>query len=231
MTESRDAALAVLFDLDGTLLDTLEDLGRSVNEVLAGHGFPPHPLDAYRRFIGDGVVNLIARALPEEAVRSDASLLARCVEGFQEAYGRGWNVASRPYPGIPELLDGLAARGLPLAVLSNKPDPFTRRCVQELLPRWSFATVLGDRPGFARKPDPGEALRIAAEIGVAPARVAYLGDSSIDIETARRAGMIALGAGWGFRGAEELLAHGAAAVLSRPIDLLGWVDRDLAVKG
>ncbi|QEH38608.1 Phosphoglycolate phosphatase [Aquisphaera giovannonii] len=231
MAEPRDAALAVLFDLDGTLLDTLEDLGRSVNEVLEGHGFPPHPMDAYRRFIGDGVAMLVERALPAEAVRADPSLVPRCVEGFREAYGRGWDVASGPYPGIPELLDALVARGIPMAVLSNKPHPFTRRCVEELLPRWRFAAVLGDRPGFARKPDPGEALRIAADLGVEPGRVAYLGDSSIDMETARGAGMIALGAGWGFRGASELLAHGAVAALSRPIELLGWVDRGGAVEG
>ena len=144
---------AVLFDLDGTLLDTLEDIARSANEVLQGLGLPPHPIDAYRRFIGDGVGNLFQRAFPTGV--EDAGLVERCVEGFRETYGRGWNVASRPYDGIPELLDGIVSRGLGMAVLSNKPDVFTRQCVDEYLARWPFRAVFGDREGVPRKPDPG----------------------------------------------------------------------------
>ena len=175
----------MLFDLDGTLLDTLEDIARSANEVLQGLGLPPHPIDAYRRFIGDGVGNLFQRAFP--AGVEDAGLVERCVEGFRETYGRGWNVASRPYPGIPELLDGLVSRGLGMAVLSNKPDAFTRQCVEEYLARWPFRAVFGDRAGVPRKPDPGVALNAAERLGAAPAEIAYLGDSSVDMITARRA--------------------------------------------
>jgi phosphoglycolate phosphatase len=214
---------AVLFDLDGTLLDTLEDIGRSANEVLSGVGLPTHPIDAYRRFIGDGVANLFRRAIP--AGMADPGLVARCVEGFRESYGRGWNVASRPYPGIPELLDGLVARGLGMAVLSNKPDRFTRRCVEEYLARWPFRAVLGDREGVPRKPDPGGALDVAGRLGVAPGEVAYLGDSSVDMATARGAGMIPVGAAWGFRTEDELRSSGAAEVVSHPAELLALIDR------
>jgi phosphoglycolate phosphatase len=213
---------SVLFDLDGTLLDTLEDIARSANEVLEGQDLPLHPTGAYRRFIGDGVANLFRRALP--AGIEDAGLVERCVEDFREAYGRGWNVATRPYPGIPELLDGLVARGLGMAVLSNKPDPFTRRCVEEYLARWPFRAVLGDRAGVLRKPDPGGALDVADRLGVAPGQVAYLGDSSVDMTTACRASMIPVGAAWGFRSEDELRAGGAAAVIAHPLELLALLD-------
>lgn len=140
-------ARAVLFDLDGTLLDTLEDIGRSANEALETLGFPPHPIESYRQFIGEGIATLFRRALPPGM--GEPPLVDRCVAAFRETYGRGWNRATRPYPGVPELLDGLVERSLGMAVLSNKPHAFTVQCVTELLPRWQFQAVLGDRPGFA----------------------------------------------------------------------------------
>lgn len=217
---------AVLFDLDGTLLDTLADIARSANEVLEEQGFPAHPLDAYRQFIGDGVGNLFRRAFPEGAPRDDPDLVARCVEGFRETYGRGWNVATRPFPGIPELLDGLVTRSLGMAVLSNKPHTFAVQCVNELLPRWPFRVVLGDREGFARKPDPGGALRIATQLDVAPEQMVYLGDSSIDMTTAHRAGMIPIGVAWGFRSVDELQASGAVRIITHPLELLRFLDHE-----
>jgi len=215
----------VLFDLDGTLLDTLEDIGRSANEVLEGLKLPGHPMDAYRRFIGDGVANLFRRAIVEGSARDgdeiDPGLIARCVEGFRESYGRGWNVATRPYPGIPELLDVLSARTLGLAVLSNKPDAFTRQCVDAYLARWPFSVVFGEREGVPRKPDPAGALEVADRLGVPPEAVLYVGDSSVDMETACRAGMLPVGVAWGFRSPEELRAHGALHIIETPLELLG----------
>jgi phosphoglycolate phosphatase len=212
---------AVLFDLDGTLLDTLEDIARSANEALGGLNYPGHPLDAYRSFIGDGIGTLFRRALPPDG-RDDATV-DRCVEGFRETYGRGWNVATRAYPGIAELLDALSARALGLAVLSNKPDAFTRQCVDHYLARWPFSFVFGDRAGVPRKPDPAGALDIAARLGVPPGAVLYVGDSSVDMETARRSGMVPIGAAWGFRAPDELRAHGARAVIDHPLELLDFL--------
>jgi phosphoglycolate phosphatase len=214
---------AVLFDLDGTLLDTLEDIGRSANETLEGLGFPPHPIESYRRFIGDGLGMLFHRALPAGV---DAAIVDHCLAGFRETYGRGWKIASRPYPGIPELLDSLVTRSLGMAVLSNKPHAFTVQCVNELLPRWPFRAVLGDRQGFARKPDPGEALRIATQLDVAPEQMVYLGDTSIDMTTARRAGMIPIGAAWGFRSVDELRSSGAVRIITHPHELLKVLDHE-----
>ncbi len=213
----------VLFDLDGTLLDTLEDIGRSANEALEELGFPAHPIEAYRQFIGDGIAMLFRRALPAGVA---GAVVDHCVSGFRETYGRGWNVATRPYPGIPELLDGLAARSLGMAVLSNKPHAFTVQCVNELLPRWRFQVVLGDREGFPRKPDPGEAVRIATILDVPPERMIYLGDSAIDMATARRAGMFAVGVAWGFRSVGELQASGARRIVAHPLDLLKLLDHE-----
>jgi phosphoglycolate phosphatase len=215
------APRAVLFDLDGTLLDTLEDIARSANEVLHALGMPTHPIDAYRQFIGEGMGTLFERALPHGG---KDKLVARCVEDFREVYGRRWNVATRPYPGIVELLNGLSARGLALSVLSNKPDAFTRQCVRTYLAAWTFRVVLGARDGVPRKPDPTGAIEAAQAMDVSPQAVIYLGDSWIDMATALGAGMVPIGASWGFRSASELRESGAWAVIDRPVELLEMID-------
>ncbi|MBW3540190.1 MAG: HAD family hydrolase [Planctomycetes bacterium] len=213
---------AVIFDLDGTLLDTLADIAAAANRVLEREGFPTHSQEAYRRLVGRGVTVLFRRALPES--RRDDETVARCVAGFHEIYDLTWNVQTRPYDGIPELLDELTARGLPLAVLSNKPHDFTVRCIAEYLGRWKFAAVVGAREGVPHKPDPTSALKVARQLGTEPSRCVYLGDSDVDMETARRAGMRPIGAAWGFRTTEELRSAAALAVIAQPQDLLRCLD-------
>jgi phosphoglycolate phosphatase len=212
---------AVLFDLDGTLLDTLADLADSGNWALGQLGFAEHPTEAYKYFVGDGVENLVRRAVP--AGRNDAATVARGAALVREAYAQRWAEKTRPYPGVPELLDALLARAMPMAVLSNKPDDFTHLCVEKLLPRWSFATIVGARPSLARKPDPAGALMIAERLGLAPAEILYLGDTNTDMQTAVAAGMFPVGALWGFRTAEELTASGAQRLIRRPAELLELV--------
>lgn len=212
---------AVLFDLDGTLLDTLADIAHAANAVLAAGGFPTHEPADYRRFIGDGVPVLFRKALPED----QGDRVDDCVEAFREFYGRAWDVRTRPYPGIPELLDELTGRGLILGVLSNKPDDFTRLYAEKYLSRWPFNAVRGARERVPRKPDPAAAWEVAAELGVATSEILYLGDSGVDMETARRAGMWGLGASWGFRPVEELHEAGARAVIDHPSELLTYLDR------
>ena len=212
---------AVVFDLDGTLLDTLDDLADSMNAVLTGRGWPTHPARAYRYFVGDGMPTLVRRALP--IGRRDAATVAEALEAMRAEYDRRWDARTRIYDGVAELLDELAGRALPLAVLSNKPDEFTRLTVGKLLPRWSFAAVQGLRDDVPRKPDPAGARLMAATQGWDPKRCLYVGDSSTDMVTARRAGMFAVGATWGFRDREELVASGAQAVAEAPgrvLDLL-----------
>jgi phosphoglycolate phosphatase len=212
---------AVLFDLDGTLLDTLEDLADSTNAALAELGLPRHPLEAYKHFVGDGLENLVRRAIGCD--RLDPILLARGMELTGREYANRWADATRPYAGIPELLDVLTQRRIPMAVLSNKPDEFTCLCVTRLLSGWHFAAIQGAAPGLPRKPDPHGALTIAAGLALAPGEVLYLGDTNTDMQTAVAAGMFPVGALWGFRTADELLATGASALVKSPAEVLHWL--------
>ena len=210
--------MAVIFDLDGTLLNTLEDIANSANSVLASHDFPTHNIYDYRNFVGDGINMLITRVLPEDKRNDDT--IRKCVNAFREAYRRNWNVKTKPYDGVAEMLDELSARRLKLAVLSNKPDDFTKKCVAGLLPKWNFTMVLGYHSGALRKPDPTGARQIAEYLSLSPAHILYLGDSDVDMKTASAAGMFPVGALWGFRSMEELRAGGARAVIERPQELL-----------
>jgi phosphoglycolate phosphatase len=209
----------VLFDLDGTLLDTLEDLADSMNAVLRQFGYAPHPPEPYKYFVGDGVVNLVTRALPE--AHREAATVAKAVELMRRTYAEHWADRTRPYPGIPELLDALATRGVRMAVLSNKPDDTARLCVARLLPRWRFDAVVGASHGIPPKPDLAGVRSIIALLGVPVEQFLYLGDTNTDMATANAAGMFAVGALWGFRTAEELREAGAKVLIERPGDLLG----------
>ncbi|MFA4835739.1 MAG: HAD family hydrolase [Dehalococcoidia bacterium] len=209
---------AVVFDLDGTLLDTLEDIADSANRVLAGNGLPTHGLDDYRRFVGSGIDVLMARAMP--TAERNGVLVTKYVEEFRKDYGRNWNNKTKPYPGVADTLDALAARHLKLAILSNKPHNFTLQCVAELLPRWKFDCVLGHQEGVPPKPDPAGAEQIVKQLKLDVSRILYVGDSDIDMQTAVAAGMFPVGALWGFRTLEELQKSGARSLIGRPQEVL-----------
>ena len=211
---------AVVFDLDGTLADTLEDLAASANHALHQLGVPTHPTAAFRQYVGDGVVVLARRVLPPG--RDD--LVEPAIEGFRRHYAEHWSDRTRPYEGVPELLDGLAARGIPMAVLSNKPDDFTREMVAAFFGRWDFRAVVGHRRDCPPKPDPAGATAVARALAVPPADCLYVGDTHTDMRTAVAAGMVPIGVSWGFRDREELVAHGARVVIDTPTDLLRLVD-------
>jgi phosphoglycolate phosphatase len=208
---------AVMFDLDGTLLDTLEDIADSANRVLTRRGYPAHSNDDYRYFVGDGVKMLVRRLLPEDA-RSD-DIIEIMHQEFREEYGRNWKTKTKPYKGVPDMLDGLVERGLRLSVLSNKPDDFTKQCVNELLSEWTFEIVMGHHDRLPPKPDPAGAFQIADRLGIKPEEFLYLGDSSIDMETATAAGMYPVGVLWGFRSFDELKSSGARATIEKPQDV------------
>ena len=212
---------AVIFDLDGTLLDTLEDLAGSVNRVLQDKGFPTHPMEAFRYFVGDGAAMVVSRALPPE---KRTELAADCLEAFLEEYSRNWNIKTKPYGGVSELLDALAAKSIEMAVFTNKPQHFAELCIQEFLSGWKFTAILGQRDGFPLKPDPAGPLEIARRVDIPSQEFLYLGDSDIDMKTAVSANMFPVGALWGFRSEKELRESGAVEVISKPTELLKFVN-------
>lgn len=215
-----DTVKAVIFDLDGTLLDTLQDLADSGNAVLASRGFPIHPVDDYRTFIGNGMLNLVRDIFPRAHRPAEGEETESMVLEYRAAYARHWQNTTVPFPGIAELLDGLKAGGVPIGVLSNKAHDFTIKCVDAFLPDWSWDVVLGARDGIERKPDPAGAFEAAALLGVAPGDCFFIGDSDVDMITALNSGMHPVGVSWGFRPVEELIGAGARTILETPGDLL-----------
>ncbi len=211
------AERAFIFDLDGTLLDSLADLANAVNHALTARGCPAHPEAAYRYFVGNGMRVLVRRAAPPECPDADLLALAREVES---CYAETWHHCTRPYPGVSDLLRELCRRGVPVGVLSNKPDEFTRRMVAHFFPEVDFFAVYGQREGVPVKPDPTAALQMIAELGMSPDRVYFVGDSRVDMETAVNAGMIPVGVTWGFRPREELLEFGAKYLIDKAEDAL-----------
>jgi phosphoglycolate phosphatase len=208
---------AVLFDLDGTLLNTLEDLASSMNRVLVRYGFAIHDLEEYQYFVGDGMDVLTRRALPSGITEAEAD---QCVVAMQEEYSKNWAEKTRPYKGIPELLESLAGRDVKVAILSNKPDDLTKAVVKKLLPHWRFKPVIGARLAVPKKPDPAMALEIASDLNVLPKQFLYLGDTDTDMKTANAAGMYPVGALWGFRTANELTLSGAKTLIENPMELM-----------
>ena len=211
----------VIFDLDGTLADSLEDIAAAMNRTLAAHGFPLHPASAYRTFVGEGVRKLVERALPPGTEQLRESFLG----AYQADYAEHLLDATRLFPGIPEVLDGLRSAGVPVGVLSNKPDLPTRRMVDALCSRWKFGAVFGERPGVPRKPDPTLALVLADALGAPPETVAFVGDTSVDMLTARAASMRPVGVLWGFRPKEVLASGAEAAATGGELAQLLGVDR------
>ncbi len=209
---------AVCFDLDGTLLDSLADLADCTNKILLKRGFPEHPVDAFRYFVGDGAKMLMTRVLPEE-VRNE-SLIEDCRQDFEIAYRKCWNEQTIPYKDIPELLDALIGRQLKLTVLSNKPNEFTLLMVENLLAKWNFEVVLGQREGIPRKPDPAGMLEICQQLEIPAEDFLYLGDTATDMKTDVSAGCFPVGVLWGFRTEEELRDNGARAIVKEPLDVL-----------
>jgi phosphoglycolate phosphatase len=208
---------AVVFDMDGTLLDTLEDLANAMNRVLAKRGFPVHPVNAFRYFVGSGARELVRRVLPENTAGEERTA---CLADFLHEYENGWNVQTKLYEGMAELLDALTRMGLPMAVLTNKPQDFAVLCMRHYLSAWKFAVTLGQGPAVPPKPDPAGPNQIIASLGVRAGEILYLGDTDVDMRTAVGAGMFPVGVLWGFRDREELLAAGAAALIAHPLGLL-----------
>jgi phosphoglycolate phosphatase len=209
---------AYIFDLDGTLLDTLESLACCYNRVLSHHGYPTHEADAYRYFIGDGAAKCVERCLPKDARKPD--IIEQLLVTQREDYLRTWKDQTAPYAGIVDLLTSLVRRNIKMAVLSNKDQMFTESCMTHFFPDFQFDPVVGFSTKTPHKPDPTGAKRIASQWGIPCNEIAFVGDTSMDIETANKSGMDAIGVLWGFRTRKELQDAGAKHVVESPEHIL-----------
>ncbi len=205
-----------IFDLDGTLIDSLGDIAGALNHVLAERGMPVHAPDAYRAMIGEGAAELVRRALPPGRDGELEEVLA----AYRARYRAHPIVETTVYDGIAEVLVSLEARGIPKAVVTNKPHAGAIQIVEALLGRYRWSAIIGERADVPRKPAPDMALAAADALGCAPGACWFGGDSAIDMKTAHDAGMVAIGCAWGFRGRDELEANGAVHVAESPCDLL-----------
>lgn len=206
----------VIFDLDGTLLNTIHDLGEACNHALRKMGFSQHPIPAYNYMVGNGVRKLMERAQPD----ADAETIDRLLEYFREYYDSHNTEHTKPYNGIPELLAELKARGVAIAVASNKYESATRSIVHHYFPDIEFASIQGQVPGRPTKPDPSVIFDILSMHPTPKSQVLYVGDSGVDMEAARRACVESIGVSWGFRPVSELKANLADHIVNQPSEIL-----------
>lgn len=211
----------IIFDLDGTLLNTLGDLTDAVNAALAQYGYPAHSDEAIRRFVGNGVGKLLQRALPDG---TDDAEIERCLTAFHAYYEAHMMCRTQPYDGIPALLAALKARGIVMGVLSNKYDAAACALTARYFPG-QIDLTLGERPGVPRKPDPTAVCELLERLHANAQTTLYVGDSNVDMTTAKNAGLYAVGVTWGFREREILLQAGADCLIDSPAELLPLLDK------
>lgn len=213
---------AVIFDMDGTLLDTIDDIADSANQILKDEGYPEHPVSSYCQFVGNGARKLMERALPHEH-SSNGRLIDRLLEKFRDVYkARQFNKTDL-YDGIANMLEELKGRGIPMAILSNKPHSFVVEIAKHYFDESLFVSIAGQKENMEAKPAPEGAVLAARALNVPESGCLFVGDSSVDMQTAVNAGMTAVGVSWGFRSVEELKAHGADHIIDSPGQLLSLV--------
>ena len=200
---------AAIFDLDGTLLDTIADIGNSANLVLERYGQPTYDMATYKKFVGRGFLNLLQQAFPADTPEEKFPELLECLLGV---YDEHFMDNTAPYPGMVELVQSLHAAGVPVAVNSNKRDQYTKALIAKHFPGIPFVDVIGEGADFPRKPKPDAALHIAAQMNLAPEQILYVGDSNTDMQTGHNAGMDTVGCAWGFRGEQELRENQATYI-------------------
>ncbi|MFV8328047.1 HAD family hydrolase [Flavobacterium sp. ZS1P14] len=207
----------IIFDLDGTLVNSLEDIADAMNSVLQGLNFPTHSYDTYQYFIGSGLRNLVSKALP--ATTNDETEIDRCYHLMLSAYRTICTRKTKAYDGIFELLDELKSRNIKLNVFSNKADHLTKEITATLFPDY-FNPIMGLTTESLKKPNPFKTVEISKNFGLKAEEIIFIGDSDIDMQTATNANMCAVGVLWGYRPEEELISNGAKYVLNHPSDLI-----------
>lgn len=211
----------VIFDLDGTLLNTIDDLAISTNYALRQFGFPEHALTEYPYFVGNGITKLIERALPPD--RRDETTVNRLKQEFVKYYQQHKTDLTRPYRGIPSVLEVLNEKGILMAVASNKYHQGTDELIRHYFGSSLFKVIAGQKDGIPPKPDPAVIHYILSQTGVSPADALYVGDSGVDMQTAAHSGVTSVGVTWGFRPRRELEENGANHIAERPYDILNFI--------
>lgn len=212
---------AVVFDLDGTLVNTIKDIADSMNRVLESLSLPSHSEDKYHYFVGAGLTELCRRVLPEN-LRDDKKV-REFKRLFNEDYNLNWHRYTQAYDGINDLLEFLQEKELSISILSNKPEEFCLGFVEFFFPKIKFTHVKGNIENIAPKPNPVRGFEIMEDLKLKPEEIIFVGDSDIDMQTAKNCGFWAFGAEWGFRNKEELLDAGADKVFKKPLDLLNYL--------
>ncbi|MDL2224314.1 HAD family hydrolase [Bacteroidales bacterium OttesenSCG-928-M06] len=212
---------AVIFDLDGTLADSLMDIADAMNRTLESFDYPTFNYEDYKYFVGNGLKTLVYRCLPEN--KKDDTSVEEVLSVLMKEYRKSYVDKTVLYPGIPELLDELTQKGYKLSVLSNKADSLTQKIAATLLDKWNFEIILGATEDFPRKPEPDAALFISQQMNILPENIFYLGDTDTDMQTANAAGMYAIGVTWGFRQRKELEENGAKLIIDHPMDLIKFL--------
>lgn len=220
---------AVIFDLDGTLLDTLTDIAGAMNKTLADMGYPTHEVEAYKAFIGHGQTELVNSALPEN--HRSAKDIKNASKKFWDYYEIEWYLNTKTYPGVLYMIQLAVARKLKLAILSNKAHFFTKKMIRHFFrgamirhTKNPFGIYSGEQPDLPTKPDPTIALDLAERLKVKPALIGFIGDMEVDIQTAKNAGMVAIGAAWGFSSREVLKAAGADMIFDTPAEFAAYLE-------
>jgi phosphoglycolate phosphatase len=207
----------IIFDLDGTLVNSLEDISDAMNTVLTGLNYPTHTYDAYQYFIGSGLRNTVSMALP--ALNKTEDQIEACFQSMVKGYSETCTVKTKPYEGITELLKQLSSANIKMAVFSNKADKLTKKIIAEIFPDY-FNAAVGLSTEALKKPNPFEAIEISKKWNLSPEEIIFIGDSDIDMQTAVNANMFPVGVSWGYRTEEELKNSGAKVVINTPLELL-----------
>lgn len=213
---------AVIFDLDGTLADSLESIAYCTNTVLRGLGFAPIEKNVFRYLVGDGAAKLVERAL-QRSGDEELALFDRAFSEYTAVFEKYCMYQVKPYPGIVETLRALREAGIRTAVLSNKPHEQTQDVICSLFGKEAFDVVMGQRPGIERKPSPAGVFAILEELGLGKEEALYLGDTNTDMLTGKAAGLFTVGVLWGFRDREELEAYQADALIEKPMEIMEYV--------
>lgn len=210
---------AIIFDLDGTLADTIEAIRDAINLTMQQYGYPQHTYEEIREYIGNGAKNLVLRSMPAEAAR-DAEQHERVFLTYQDNYDKGHLATDRCYDGIPALIAALHASGVRLSVLSNKQDRHVQGLIAQLFPAGEFSVIMGQLDHLPKKPDPTVPLMIAEQLGVKPSECAFIGDSEVDILTAQNSGFASVAVSWGFRSRCDLEKSSPDIIIDHPSQLL-----------